>query len=80
MKNKKLFKLKEQDEDLILYQISSSSENTRHNWSNDPDRYSDNDKDTKIEPKFEKKEPQKGKAKTRVSFKQRRIEHIQSNS
>ena len=57
--------------------ISSSVENTRQNGSNDSDRYSDNEEDSKIELKLEKREPLKGRAKTPVTLKQRRVEHNQ---
>nr|XP_045007726.1 thymopoietin isoform X5 [Jaculus jaculus] len=78
---KKLLKLREQGTDsrssTPLPTISSSAENTRHNGSNDSDRYSDNEEDSKIELKLEKREPLKGRAKTPVTLKQRRSEHNQ---
>ncbi|XP_004583180.1 thymopoietin isoform X5 [Ochotona princeps] len=78
---KKLLKLREQGTDsrssTPLPTISSSAENTRQNGSNDSDRYSDNEEDSKIELKLEKREPLKGRAKTPVTLKQRRIEHNQ---
>ncbi|XP_049638789.1 thymopoietin isoform X2 [Suncus etruscus] len=78
---KKLLKLREQGTEsrssTPLPTISSSAENTRQNGSNDSDRYSDNDEDSKIELKLEKREPLKGRAKTPVTLKQRRIEHNQ---
>ncbi|XP_049638788.1 thymopoietin isoform X1 [Suncus etruscus] len=81
---KKLLKLREQGTEsrssTPLPTISSSAENTRQNGSNDSDRYSDNDEDSKIELKLEKREPLKGRAKTPVTLKQRRIEHNQSYS
>uniref|UniRef100_A0A8C5KZ46 Thymopoietin n=1 Tax=Jaculus jaculus TaxID=51337 RepID=A0A8C5KZ46_JACJA len=81
---KKLLKLREQGTDsrssTPLPTISSSAENTRHNGSNDSDRYSDNEEDSKIELKLEKREPLKGRAKTPVTLKQRRSEHNQSYS
>ncbi|XP_076776091.1 thymopoietin isoform X4 [Arvicanthis niloticus] len=78
---KKLLKLREQGTEsrssTPLPTVSSSAENTRQNGSNDSDRYSDNDEDSKIELKLEKREPLKGRAKTPVTLKQRRIEHNQ---
>ncbi|XP_008143009.1 thymopoietin isoform X6 [Eptesicus fuscus] len=78
---KKLLKLREQGTDsrssTPLPTISSSAENTRQNGSNDSDRYSDNEEDSKIELKLEKREPLKGRAKTPVILKQRRVEHNQ---
>ncbi|KAM4881571.1 thymopoietin isoform 5-T5 [Thomomys bottae] len=78
---KKLLKLREQGPEsrssTPLPTISSSAENTRQNGSNDSDRYSDNEEDSKIELKLEKREPLKGRAKTPVTLKQRRIEHNQ---
>ncbi|XP_059101731.1 thymopoietin isoform X4 [Peromyscus eremicus] len=78
---KKLLKLREQGTEsrssTPLPAVSSSAENTRQNGSNDSDRYSDNDEDSKIELKLEKREPLKGRAKTPVTLKQRRIEHNQ---
>ncbi|XP_038170422.1 thymopoietin isoform X2 [Arvicola amphibius] len=81
---KKLLKLREQGAEsrssTPLPTVSSSAENTRQNGSNDSDRYSDNDEDSKIELKLEKREPLKGRAKTPVTLKQRRTEHNQSYS
>ncbi|XP_022455519.1 thymopoietin isoform X4 [Delphinapterus leucas] len=78
---KKLLKLREQGTEsrssTPLPGISSSVENTRQNGSNDSDRYSDNEEDSKIELKLEKREPLKGRAKTPVTLKQRRVEHNQ---
>ncbi|XP_027248425.1 thymopoietin isoform X3 [Cricetulus griseus] len=78
---KKLLKLREQGTEsrssTPLPTVSSSAENARQNGSNDSDRYSDNDEDSKIELKLEKREPLKGRAKTPVTLKQRRIEHNQ---
>ncbi|CAO2581407.1 Lamina-associated polypeptide 2, isoforms beta/delta/epsilon/gamma [Lemmus lemmus] len=78
---KKLLKLREQGAEsrssTPLPTVSSSAENTRQNGSNDSDRYSDNDEDSKIELKLEKREPLKGRAKTPVTLKQRRTEHNQ---
>lgn len=78
---KKLLKLREQGTEsrssTPLPTVSSSAENTRQNGSNDSDRYSDNDEDSKVELKLEKREPLKGRAKTPVTLKQRRIEHNQ---
>ncbi|XP_042803385.1 thymopoietin isoform X3 [Neofelis nebulosa] len=81
---KKLLKLREQGTEsrssTPLPTISSSAENMRQNGSNDSDRYSDNEEDSKIELKLEKREPLKGRAKTPVTLKQRRVEHNQSYS
>ncbi|XP_036721379.1 thymopoietin isoform X4 [Balaenoptera ricei] len=78
---KKLLKLREQGTEsrssTPLPAISSSVENTRQSGSNDSDRYSDNEEDSKIELKLEKREPLKGRAKTPVTLKQRRVEHNQ---
>ncbi|XP_022350665.1 thymopoietin isoform X5 [Enhydra lutris kenyoni] len=78
---KKLLKLREQGTEsrssTPMPAISSSAENTRQNGSNDSDRYSDNEEDSKIELKLEKREPLKGRAKTPVTLKQRRVEHNQ---
>ncbi|XP_057613553.1 thymopoietin isoform X3 [Chionomys nivalis] len=78
---KKLLKLREQGAEsrssTPLPTVSSSAENTRQNGSNDSDRYSDNEEDSKIELKLEKREPLKGRAKTPVTLKQRRTEHNQ---
>ncbi|XP_063111447.1 thymopoietin isoform X2 [Cavia porcellus] len=79
---KKLLKLREQGtESRSSTPLPTiSSENTRQNGNNDSDRYSDNEEDSKIELKLEKREPLKGRAKTPVTLKQRRIEHNQSYS
>ncbi|XP_045145328.1 thymopoietin isoform X2 [Echinops telfairi] len=81
---KKLLKLREQGTEsrssTPLPTVSSSAENTRQNGSNDSDRYSDNEEDSKIELKLEKREPLKGRAQTPVSLKQRRVEHNQNYS
>ncbi|CAH7326286.1 thymopoietin isoform X3 [Phodopus roborovskii] len=77
---KKLLKLREQGPESrssTPLPTVSSSENARQNGSNDSDRYSDNDEDSKIELKLEKREPLKGRAKTPVTLKQRRVEHNQ---
>ncbi|XP_025868803.1 thymopoietin isoform X3 [Vulpes vulpes] len=77
---KKLLKLREQGTESrssTPLPTISSSENTRQNGSNDSDRYSDNEEDPKIELKLEKREPLKGRAKTPVTLKQRRVEHNQ---
>ncbi|XP_063111450.1 thymopoietin isoform X5 [Cavia porcellus] len=76
---KKLLKLREQGtESRSSTPLPTiSSENTRQNGNNDSDRYSDNEEDSKIELKLEKREPLKGRAKTPVTLKQRRIEHNQ---
>uniref|UniRef100_A0A286Y013 Thymopoietin n=1 Tax=Cavia porcellus TaxID=10141 RepID=A0A286Y013_CAVPO len=77
---KKLLKLREQGTESrssTPLPTISSSENTRQNGNNDSDRYSDNEEDSKIELKLEKREPLKGRAKTPVTLKQRRIEHNQ---
>uniref|UniRef100_A0A2K5JIF8 Thymopoietin n=1 Tax=Colobus angolensis palliatus TaxID=336983 RepID=A0A2K5JIF8_COLAP len=74
---KKLLKLREQGTESRsspLPTISSSAENTRQNGSNDSDRYSDNEEDSKIDLKLEKREPLKGRAKTPVTLKQRRVD------
>ncbi|XP_060051571.1 thymopoietin isoform X2 [Erinaceus europaeus] len=80
---KKLLKLREQGTESrpsTPLPTISSAENTRQNGSNDSDRYSDNEEDSKIELKLEKREPLKGRAKTPVTLKQRRLEHNQSYS
>nr|XP_048274572.1 thymopoietin isoform X4 [Myodes glareolus] len=78
---KKLLKLREQGAEsrssTPLPTVSSSAENTRQNGSNDSDRYSDNEEDSKIELKLEKREPLKGRAKTPGTLKQRGAEHNQ---
>ncbi|XP_035407671.1 thymopoietin isoform X4 [Cygnus atratus] len=79
---KKLLKLMEQGPELKspmpLPMISSTTENTRQNGSNDSDQYSDNEEDPKTELRLEKREPLKGRTKTPVALKQRRIvEHNQ---
>ncbi|XP_055153831.1 LOW QUALITY PROTEIN: lamina-associated polypeptide 2, isoforms beta/gamma-like [Symphalangus syndactylus] len=80
---KKLLKLREQGTESRSSpsaMISSSAENTRQNGSNDSDRYSDNEEDSKIELKLEKREPLKSRAKTLVTLKQRRVQHNESYS
>ncbi|XP_023591506.1 thymopoietin isoform X3 [Trichechus manatus latirostris] len=81
---KKLLKLREQGTEsrssTPLPAVSSSAENTRQNGSNDSDRYSDNEEDSTVELKLEKREPLKGRAKIPVTLKQRRVEHNQSYS
>ncbi|XP_074867620.1 thymopoietin isoform X5 [Carettochelys insculpta] len=58
--------------------VSSSAENTKQNGNNDSDQYSDNEEDPKVAFRLEKREPLKAKAKTPVTFKQRRVaEHNQ---
>ncbi|XP_074867611.1 thymopoietin isoform X4 [Carettochelys insculpta] len=61
--------------------VSSSAENTKQNGNNDSDQYSDNEEDPKVAFRLEKREPLKAKAKTPVTFKQRRVaEHNQNYS
>ncbi|XP_021262303.1 thymopoietin isoform X6 [Numida meleagris] len=79
---KKLLKLMEQGPELKtpmpLPVISSTTENTRQNGNNDSDQYSDNEEDLKTELRLEKREPLKGRMKTPVALKQRRVvEHNQ---
>ncbi|KAM9204496.1 thymopoietin isoform 2-T2 [Mergus octosetaceus] len=78
---KKLLKLMEQGPELKssmpLPVISSTTENTRQNGSNDSDQYSDNEEDPKTELRLEKREPLKGRTKTPVALKQRVVEHNQ---
>ncbi|XP_027308258.3 thymopoietin isoform X5 [Anas platyrhynchos] len=78
---KKLLKLIEQGPNLKssmpLPMISSATENTRQNGSNDSDQYSDNEEDPKTELRLEKREPLKGRTKTPVALKQRVVEHNQ---
>uniref|UniRef100_A0A8C3BHC9 Thymopoietin n=1 Tax=Cairina moschata TaxID=8855 RepID=A0A8C3BHC9_CAIMO len=78
---KKLLKLMEQGPELKssmpLPMISSTTENTRQNGSNDSDQYSDNEEDPKTELRLEKREPLKGRTKTPVALKQRVVEHNQ---
>ncbi|XP_068524935.1 thymopoietin isoform X5 [Anas acuta] len=78
---KKLLKLIEQGPELKssmpLPMISSTTENTRQNGSNDSDQYSDNEEDPKTELRLEKREPLKGRTKTPVALKQRVVEHNQ---
>ncbi|XP_068524919.1 thymopoietin isoform X3 [Anas acuta] len=81
---KKLLKLIEQGPELKssmpLPMISSTTENTRQNGSNDSDQYSDNEEDPKTELRLEKREPLKGRTKTPVALKQRVVEHNQTYS
>ncbi|XP_032053948.1 thymopoietin isoform X2 [Aythya fuligula] len=81
---KKLLKLMEQGPELKssmpLPMISSTTENTRQNGSNDSDQYSDNEEDPKTELRLEKREPLKGRTKTPVALKQRVVEHNQTYS
>uniref|UniRef100_G1NGA1 Thymopoietin n=1 Tax=Meleagris gallopavo TaxID=9103 RepID=G1NGA1_MELGA len=82
---KKLLKLMEQGPELKtpvpLPVISSTTENTRQNGNNDSDQYSDNEEDLKTELRLEKREPLKGRMKTPVALKQRRVvEHNQTYS
>ncbi|XP_061495498.1 thymopoietin isoform X2 [Rhineura floridana] len=80
---KKLLKLKEQGQDLSSFiptpTVSSSAENNKQNGNNDSDQYSDNEEDPKTEFKLEKREPLKGKTKTSVTVKQRRIAEYNQN-
>ncbi|XP_051857567.1 thymopoietin isoform X2 [Antechinus flavipes] len=77
---KKLLKLREHVPEsrssTPLPAVSSSAENAKQNGNDDSDRYSDNEEELKLE----KREPLKGKAKTPVTLKQRRVEHNQSYS
>ncbi|XP_043822107.1 thymopoietin isoform X2 [Dromiciops gliroides] len=77
---KKLLKLREHGPEsrssTPLPAVSSTAENARQNGNDDSDRYSD----TEEELKLEKREPLKGKTKTPVTLKQRRVEHNQSYS
>ncbi|NWZ18885.1 LAP2B protein, partial [Asarcornis scutulata] len=81
---KKLLKLMEQGPELKssmpLPMVSSTTENTRQNGSNDSDQYSDNEEDPKTELRLEKREPLKGRTKTPVALKQRVVEHNQTYS
>ncbi|XP_062467321.1 thymopoietin isoform X6 [Pezoporus occidentalis] len=79
---KKLLKLMEQDPEpkapVPLPAISSATENTRQNGSNDSDQYSDSEEDPKTELRLEKREPLKARTKTPVALRQRRVvEHNQ---
>ncbi|XP_062467318.1 thymopoietin isoform X3 [Pezoporus occidentalis] len=82
---KKLLKLMEQDPEpkapVPLPAISSATENTRQNGSNDSDQYSDSEEDPKTELRLEKREPLKARTKTPVALRQRRVvEHNQTYS
>ncbi|NWS43527.1 LAP2B protein, partial [Probosciger aterrimus] len=82
---KKLLKLMEQGPEpkapVPLPVISSATENTRQNGSNDSDQYSDNEEDPKTELRLEKREPLKARTKTPVALRQRRVvEHNQTYS
>ncbi|XP_072511761.1 thymopoietin isoform X4 [Notamacropus eugenii] len=74
---KKLLKLREHGPEsrssTPLPAVSSSAENARQNGNDDSDRYSDNEEELKLE----KREPLKGRTKTPVTLKQRRVEHNQ---
>ncbi|XP_074127438.1 thymopoietin isoform X3 [Sminthopsis crassicaudata] len=74
---KKLLKLREHGPEsrssTPLPAVSSSAENAKQNGNDDSDKYSDNEEELKLE----KREPLKGKAKTPVTLKQRRVEHNQ---
>ncbi|XP_053260743.1 thymopoietin isoform X12 [Podarcis raffonei] len=79
---KKLLKLKEQGQEPSSFIpapiVSSSAENNKQNGNNDSDQYSDNEEDPKTEFRLEKREPLKGKTKTSVTVRQRKIaEHNQ---
>ncbi|KAM9578468.1 thymopoietin isoform 2-T2 [Guaruba guarouba] len=78
---KKLLKLMEQGPEpktpVPLPAISSATENTRQNGSNDSDQYSDSEEDPKTELRLEKREPLKARTKTPVALRQRRVEHNQ---
>ncbi|XP_033019296.1 thymopoietin isoform X9 [Lacerta agilis] len=79
---KKLLKLKEQGQEPSSFipapTVSSSAENNKQNGNNDSDQYSDNEEDPKTEFRLEKREPLKGKTKTSVTVRQRKIaEHNQ---
>ncbi|XP_061212996.1 thymopoietin isoform X4 [Neopsephotus bourkii] len=79
---KKLLKLMEQGPEpkapVPLPAISSATENTRQNGSNESDQYSDSEEDPKTELRLEKREPLKGRTKTPVPLRQRRVvEHNQ---
>uniref|UniRef100_A0A8B9FQM3 Thymopoietin n=1 Tax=Amazona collaria TaxID=241587 RepID=A0A8B9FQM3_9PSIT len=81
---KKLLKLMEQGPEpkapVPLPAISSATENTRQNGSNDSDQYSDSEEDPKTELRLEKREPLKARTKTPVALRQRRVEHNQTYS
>ncbi|XP_074082744.1 thymopoietin isoform X3 [Macrotis lagotis] len=74
---KKLLKLREHGPEsrssTPLPTVSSATENAKQNGNDDSDRYSDNEEELKLE----KREPLKGKAKTPLTLKQRRVEHNQ---
>ncbi|NXS25934.1 LAP2B protein, partial [Pomatostomus ruficeps] len=81
---KKLLKLMEQGPELkatVPLPAISATETTRQNGNNDSDQYSDNEEDPKTELRLEKREPLKGRTKTPVALKQKRIvEHNQMYS
>ncbi|XP_065527022.1 thymopoietin isoform X2 [Lathamus discolor] len=82
---KKLLKLMEQGPEpkapVPLPVISSATENTRQNGSNDSDQYSDSEEDPKTELRLEKREPLKARTKTSAALRQRRVvEHNQTYS
>ncbi|XP_063164790.1 thymopoietin isoform X3 [Candoia aspera] len=74
---KKLLKLKEPSQELSSFiatpTFSSSAENNKQNGNDDSDQFSDNEEDPKTEFRLEKREPLKGKTKTSLTLKQRRI-------
>ncbi|XP_005143184.1 thymopoietin isoform X5 [Melopsittacus undulatus] len=79
---KKLLKLMEQGPEpkapVPLPVISSATDNTRQNGSNDSDQYSDTEEDPKTELRLEKREPLKARTKTPVALRQRRaVDHNQ---
>ncbi|XP_030899576.1 thymopoietin isoform X3 [Melopsittacus undulatus] len=82
---KKLLKLMEQGPEpkapVPLPVISSATDNTRQNGSNDSDQYSDTEEDPKTELRLEKREPLKARTKTPVALRQRRaVDHNQTYS
>ncbi|KAM6437697.1 thymopoietin isoform 5-T5 [Liasis olivaceus] len=74
---KKLLKLKEPSQELSSFiatpTFSSSAESNKQNGNDDSDQFSDNEEDPKTEFRLEKREPLKGKTKTSLTLKQRRI-------
>ncbi|XP_075456649.1 thymopoietin isoform X1 [Ascaphus truei] len=74
----RLLKLKEQSHIVVsstpLVADSSTAEDNKQNGNTDSEHYSDNEEESKIDQKLEKREPLKGRPKAQVTLRNRRVE------
>ncbi|MEE6480201.1 hypothetical protein FKM82_012488 [Ascaphus truei] len=80
----RLLKLKEQSHIVVsstpLVADSSTAEDNKQNGNTDSEHYSDNEEESKIDQKLEKREPLKGRPKAQVTLRNRRVEQNENIS